>query len=186
MDLWGRLKDLRYKWGLFFRRNLAYFGGYVAHLGLLVAILGFLGNYRGLEKVATLTEGESVELHGYNLRFDKFRIRNDSNATLFEAVMPVHYGQTSIGTIYPAKSKYPTKAELLNEVGLFSRLWHDIYVVLSDFDKTSGKKATFEIHINPTVRFVWIAAFLMVVGGLIAIFDQIRGQKSRDAIRADS
>jgi cytochrome c biogenesis factor len=34
--------------------------------------------------------------------------------------------------------------------------------------------------VNPTVRFVWLAAFLLAGGGLIAISDRHRGQRSRD------
>lgn len=71
-----------------------------------------------------------------------------------------------------------------HDVAMISSFWHDLYVTLSDFDRESGKKATFEFHINPTVRCVWIAAFIMVTGGILAILDRYRGDKSRDAIRA--
>ena len=57
-------------------------------------------------------------------------------------------------------------------------------LVLVDSSDGTVKKATFEFHINPTVRFVWMAAFIMVTGGLLAIFDRYRGDKSRDVIRA--
>jgi cytochrome c-type biogenesis protein CcmF len=89
-----------------------------------------------------------------------------------------------IGDFWAARSKYPTSQDLHHEVGVYSRFWHDIYVTLSDFDKETGKRATFEMNINPTVRLVWIATFIMILGGLIAIFDPYRGNRSRDAIRA--
>lgn len=183
-DLWYRFKDLRFKLGLFFKRNLAYFGGYVAHVGVLVMILGFLGNYRGITKVATLDEGQSVDLYGYNMTFDGLRIEEIQNATHFQAHFTIERMGTKIGEMWAARAKYPTKPELLHEVGVFGRFWHDIYITLSDFDKESGTRATFEMHINPTVRLVWIATFIMVIGGLIAMFDPYRGNRSRDAIRA--
>lgn len=184
MDLGYRMKDLRWKAKLFFSRNLAYFGGYVAHVGLLIAIMGFLGNYRGISKVATLNAGETTHLYGYDLRFEKMQITEHDNATHFEGVLALSRDGKDLGTLVPARSKYPTKAELHHEVGIRGGFWHDIYATLSDFDKSSGDRATFELHINPTVRFVWIAAFVMVFGGLIAIFDRYKGDKSRDAIRA--
>ncbi len=182
-DVLGRLSDLRWKFSIFFKRNLAYFGGFVAHFGLIVAILGFLGNYRGISKVATLKAGESTELYGYTLKFDGIQINEVDNTTLYEGVLAVDRDGAKLGEIRPARSKYPTKDELHHEIGIMSQLWHDLYVTLSDFDKTSGKSATFELHVNPTVRFVWISAFIMVIGGLIAIMDRIRGNKSRDALR---
>lgn len=183
-DLWFRVKDLRFNWGLFFKRNLAYFGGFVAHVGLMIMILGFLGNYRGITKVATLHEGESTDLYGYTMAFDGIKIEEVQNATHFQAHFSITRMGEKVGEMWAARSKYPTKPELLHEVGVFGRFWHDIYVTLSDFDKESGKKATFEMHINPTVRLVWIATFVMVLGGLIAVFDPYRGNRSRDTIRA--
>ncbi len=183
-DLFLRIKDLRYKFGLFFTRNLAYFGGYVAHIGLLIAIAGFLGNYRGMQKVATLNQGESIDFYGYNLKFDEIKIAQKDNATLYQGLINVSRNGLELPPIHPARSKYPTSSNLNHEIALMSTFWHDLYVTLSDFDRDTGKKATFEFHINPTVRFVWIAAFVMVTGGLLAIFDRYRGNKSRDAIRA--
>lgn len=183
-DLWFRAKDLRFNFKLFLQRNLGYFGGYVAHIGMIIMILGFLGNYRGVTKIATLTEGESVDLYGYDLKFEGLKIAEVDNHTQYQAHFDITSRGVAVGEMMVARSKYPTKQELLHEVGVFSRFWHDIYITLSDFDKETGKKATFEMHVNPTVRLVWIATFIMVFGGLIAIFDPYRGNRSRDAIRA--
>lgn len=184
-DLWVRVRDLRFKWGYFFKHNLAYCGAYLAHIGLLVAILGFLGNYRGLAKVATLKVGESTELFGYDLRFADLKVTQKANATNYEGHFHVErQGRLIADDLIVARSKYPTSSELHHEIGLFSTLWHDLYVTMSDFDKNTGKSATFELHVNPTVRLVWIATFLMVLGGIIGIFDRHRGARSRDAIRS--
>jgi cytochrome c-type biogenesis protein CcmF len=183
-DLWFRLKDLRFSISLFAQRNLGYFGGYVAHVGMMIMILGFLGNYRGVNKVATLHEGEVVELYGYSLTFDGLKIAEVENTTHYQAHFTVAERGQVIGDFWAARSKYPTSQDLHHEVGVYSRFWHDIYVTLSDFDKETGKRATFEMNINPTVRLVWIATFIMILGGLIAIFDPYRGNRSRDAIRA--
>ena len=67
---------------------------------------------------------------------------------------------------------------------MIGSLWNDVYVVLTDFDRKDGKSANFNLHINPTVRFVWISIFIMCIGGLIAIFDKYRGNRSRDVVAA--
>jgi cytochrome c-type biogenesis protein CcmF len=182
-DLLYRLKDLRWSLSLFFKRNLAYFGGYVAHVGLLVAVVGFLGNYRGLEKVATLSSGESVDFYGYHMKFTGVNVTQEDNATLYQGLMDISHDGQDLGKIAPARSKYPTTAQLHHEIALLSGFWHDLYVTLSDFDKEKGDRATFEFHINPTVRCVWLAAVIMVLGGFLAILDRFRGNHSRDAIR---
>jgi cytochrome c-type biogenesis protein CcmF len=183
-DVYDRLKDLRFNTRLFFERNLAFFGGFVAHLGILIAIVGFLGNYRGIQRVATLKSGESTEIYGYNLKFQRMAVEEYDNATHYEAIFDVTRPGMEPEVVKPSRAKYPTSSELHHEVAVHSELWHDLYMTLSDFDRETGNRATVEININPTVRFVWIAAFVMVFGGLIAMFDRYRGNKSRDAIRA--
>jgi len=185
IDLNDRLRDIKYRWKLFFERNLAYFGGYVAHIGMLIAILGFLGNYRGIDKTVTMAAGDTTQLYGYTFRFDGINIREVHNVTLFEAPLHITRDGNEIGTILPARSKYPTKDELLNEIGVKPALWYDIYAVVADFDKEAGKRVTLQLHINPTVRFVWISIVIMCIGGFIALFDRFRGSRSRDVVAGD-
>lgn len=182
MDLYFRLKDIRFKYGLFYKRNKAYIGGLLAHLGLLIMIIGFLGNYRGIMKVTTLKKGEMTEMYGYKFQFDGIKIGKGANTINYEAPLSVKRFDKDIGIVTPMRSRYPTKQELLHEVGLLAGFWYDIYATLSAFDSEEFESATFELHINPTVRFVWIATIIMCIGGLIALMDGYRGQKSRDVI----
>jgi cytochrome c-type biogenesis protein CcmF len=180
LDFLNRLGDLNWNVSLMWNRNRAFIGAWLAHVGVLVAIFGFLGNYRGLVSEVTLAKGQTHEFYGYNLKFDGMNTDQQDNVTLFQAPLMVSRNGENLGMIFPAKSKYPTKPELLNEVGVVSFIWHDLYVVIADFERKSGATVTLQVHINPAVRFVWLAAFLLAGGGLIAISDRHRGQRSRD------
>ncbi|MCX6128698.1 MAG: hypothetical protein NTX25_06490 [Proteobacteria bacterium] len=184
-DLYVKLKAVQFNFGLFFKRSLAYFGAWIAHLGMMIAIIGFLGNYRGVEERVTVHAGESFSFFGYRFEFGNgIDIKQDKNATLYVAPLKIVRESTGelIEDAHPAQSKYPTKDQTFNEIAITGNIWHDIYVVLVDFDRTNGKRVTFQININPTVRFVWGAVMLMVLGGLIALFDRYRGNKSRDVV----
>ncbi|MEZ4743457.1 MAG: cytochrome c-type biogenesis CcmF C-terminal domain-containing protein [Bdellovibrionota bacterium] len=181
-DFYDHLKRLKFNTKLLLKRNLSYCGAFVAHIGVLVAIAGFLGNYRGLEREVTLKAGESTELYGYQFNFDGIKMEQNANATHYAAPLKVTKLGKVIGEVKAARSKYPTKAELMHEVGLIGSFWHDIYAVLADFDKTDGATATFQLHINPTVRIVWISAFIMIFGGFLSLFDRHRGVRSRDHV----
>ena len=110
IDVYSRLKVIKFNYKLFFERNLAYSGAYVAHIGLLVAILGFLGNYRGLEKKVSLNVGDKTELYGYGVEFySGIQVKKDENATLYEAPLGVFKDGKKLSNIYPAQSTYPTK-----------------------------------------------------------------------------
>jgi cytochrome c biogenesis factor len=54
--------------------------------------------------------------------------------------------------------------------------------VIADFEKKTGASVSLQIHINPAVRFVWMAALILAFGGLVAISDRQRGQRSRDVV----
>jgi cytochrome c-type biogenesis protein CcmF len=178
-----RLKQIKFNYALFFKRNLSYVGALVAHVGVLVAILGFLGNYRGVDTTVTLKEGDSGNLYGYEFEFNGIDVYQDENATMYSAPLKISKNGKEFGIVAPARSKYPTKDELLHEIGLKPSFWQDIYVVLADFDKVAGKSVTVQIYINPLVRIVWISAFIMVIGGMIAVFDPKRGDHSKDHLK---
>ena len=183
-DLWLKLKDIRFKVGLFFKRNLAYIGAFLAHVGFLVAIFGFLGNYRGLEKKVTLDVGESTELFGYQFKLEGgIDVGKDQNATIFAAPLQVSRNGQVLYNMKPAQSRYPTKpGQVFNEIAVAGNMWRDFYVVLAGFDAKTGKQVTLNININPTVKFVWLAITIMVIGGMVAVFDRFRGNRSRDVV----
>ena len=184
-DAFNRVKDLRFNIALFLKRNLAYLGAYIAHIGFLVALLGFLGNYRGMDKTVTLQSGETTELYGYTFKFNGIKLEKDENALLYTAPLDVtNQKQSTVGTVLPARAKYPTKDELFHEIGLLGSFWHDIYVVLADFDKDTKARATVQLFINPTVKIVWWSAFLMCIGGFLSMCDLTRGRKSKDTLGA--
>jgi cytochrome c-type biogenesis protein CcmF len=58
-------------------------------------------------------------------------------------------------------------------------------VVVADFERKTGAAVTLQVHINPTVRFVWLSAFFLAIGGFIAMSDRHRGQRSRDVIAGE-
>lgn len=161
-------------------RHSAYFGAYIAHLGVLIAILGFLGNYRGMDKTQTVKPGDSIELYGYKFTFHGLKFDKVENTEMISAPLTMTRDGRDEGMIHPARSKYPTKEELFNEIGLVSSFWHDIYAVLADFQPDAkDQQATIQMHINPTVRFVWFAAVLFLVGGLLCLADRFRGRHRR-------
>jgi cytochrome c-type biogenesis protein CcmF len=121
---------------------------------------------------------------GYQFTFEKMQVKQVENAREYQAILDVTKNGNPLGKVIPARSQYPTKAELLHEVGLLGGFWQDVYVTISDFERKTMKSATFELHVNPTVRVVWIAVFIMVLGGFITIFDKYRGNKNRDVMRS--
>lgn len=182
IDLLTRCKNSDWRWGVFLNLNLSYIGATFAHIGFIVAILGFLGNYRGMDTLVTLNSGEKTEFYGYTFEFEGIQLEKEANVELFTAPLKISKQGQDLGYIKAARAMYPTKSELFHEIGLKDSFWYDLYVVLSDFDKSTGKQATFEIHINHTVKIVWISAYLMVFGALLTIVARLRNKKLRGVV----
>lgn len=179
-----KMQDLRWRWPLLFKRNLAYFGAFLAHVGFVLAVMGFLGNYRGMERKVTLNVNDTAELYQFQFKLsDKVKVKQQHNATLVYTPLTVYRNGREIGHMEPAQASYPTKPmQPFNEIAVLGGFWNDIYVVLADFDKQHFTQATLHIHINPTVRIVWISVFIMCGGGLLCLWDKYRGQRSRDVV----
>ena len=183
-DVRQRFRHAKKRVWQFTLRNLSYLGAFVAHAGVLCAVLGFLGNYRGMDRTVTLQRDETIQFYGYDFRFDGVSLVNEENVALYKAVVKVTRPGSDAFSVEPARAKYPTSDEMFHEVGLRSGFWHDIYLVLSEFDQSTLAQATLEIHINPTVRLVWISGVLIFLGGLLCLFDPYRGRRSRDNLFA--
>lgn len=179
-----KMKDLRWRWLLLFKRNLAYFGAFLAHVGFVLAIAGFLGNYRGMERKVTLNVNETTELYQFQFKLvDKVSVKQEHNATLVYSPVTVYRNGKEVGHVEPAQASYPTKPmQSFNEIGVLGSFWNDVYIVLADFDKEHFQQATLHIHVNPTVRIVWISVFIMCFGGMLCLWDRYRGQRSRDVV----
>jgi len=184
-DLFKRFKPFKGNFGGFLTYNKAYFGAYLAHIGLMACIFGFLGNYRGMEKNVTLKPGETTELYGFEFKLtEKVTVEKDQNATLFVAPLSVKREGKPYAQVRPAQARYPTTTETMNEIGVHSSFWEDIYVVLASFS-IDEDHATFQIHVNPTVKIVWIGVFIMTIGGLFSVADMRRGRRSQDVLTGE-
>ena len=169
-DFVYKLRDTRWKPLAMLKHNRPYLGAVIVHLGFLVAIAGFLGGYRGIESEARLAKGASIEFYGYTLTHSGLSYRQGDNVKLVSARILAEKKGTreEAVTIEPTRSKYTNKEEWLNEIGVHSTLWHDVYLVLASFE-LRDESIILKMHINPTVKLVWTSLVIMILGSLLAL-----------------
>jgi cytochrome c-type biogenesis protein CcmF len=173
MDLAFKLKAMRWNARALVKFNRPYLGSWIVHLGFLVAIAGFLGGYRGIQAEAQLGQGQATQFYGYTLKFKEMRYEKEYNATYAKAVIEATDSRGEIAEVLPTRSKYTNKEEWLNEIGIHSTFWHDLYLVLAFFDPKTNQ-ISLKMHINPTVKFVWTSLVVMVFGALVGLSHRIK------------
>jgi cytochrome c-type biogenesis protein CcmF len=153
------------------KRSRRRYGGYIVHAGVGLMFLGFVGKAWDLEKEASLTPGESVEIGAYHLTYDRAEMAVDQEKRMVFAHLTVdHDGATQ--TLSPAQFIYSRMGTTQTEVGMLHRLSDDLYVVVGSINPTT-KRATFRFHVNPLVLWIWIGVGVMLMGTSISLWPEV-------------
>ncbi|MDO4441814.1 MAG: heme lyase CcmF/NrfE family subunit [Moraxella sp.] len=156
----------------------SYYGMQLAHIGLLVTALGVAGvSAMSLEKDVAMTVGDSVHVQGYDFYLQDFDTVKGSNYDATRATVQVKKDDKLITTLYPEKRNYVVSMMPMTEVGLYPSLFNELYIALGEpivnaDGKTDMDTWAVRVYVKPMVRWLWLGAILMSLGGLIAMMDK--------------
>ena len=158
--------------------NKRRYGGYTVHIGVVLLLIGVTAFYAFKESgQQTLTKGESMTVGAYTLTYDSF----NSYSTEREAGGPAAHdrqaerqaagrGQADARVLRqprsspgPGSTGSPTSSETCT-----SRC--------CDY-QDDGAEVLAKVDINPGVSWLWIGGFVMLLGGIIAIWPDKREQR---------
>ena len=155
-DLWRRR-------GSFTR---GFLGMTAAHIGFAVSLLGIgVTSEFSHEVDARMAVGDSVELNGVTYRFAELRRIEGPNYVADQAEFVTDAGVR----LYPEKRHYPVREQVMTEAGIAAGFFRDRYIALGSVlpDGAWGVR----IQDKPMVRWVWLGALLMALGGVLAVTD---------------
>ena len=143
----------------------------VAHIAMAIFVVGITSveSYT-LERDIAVGPGQTVELGNYGFRFDKLENIEGPNYEGVRGQFSVTHEGRPIMTLTPEKRFYWVQRQGLTEAGIGSFWGSNIFLALGD-DLGAGKWSV-RLQIRPLVNYVWIAAFLMALGGGIAASDR--------------
>ncbi|GED21107.1 heme lyase CcmF/NrfE family subunit [Halomonas halmophila] len=163
------------------RLSLAYWGMLVAHLGVAVTIIGVsvVANY-SIERNVRMAEGDTATLAGYTFTLTELGKRRGANFVADTARLEVrHQGQSQGFVMTPEKRLYLATGMPMTDVALRPGLWRDLYVAMGE-ELEDGSWAL-RLQYKPLVRWLWLGALLMAVGGLLAVVDRRYRRRRRSA-----
>ena len=145
------------------------FGMLISHLGIGLLILGMTGStVWQKEKIINMNIKNEVKIEKYNVIFENVREKKGENYIALQGNFLVFDNKNIFITkLKPENRYYPITNNFTTEASIHSNLARDLYIVLGEGNKKDGW--TIRIYHNPLVAWIWIGAFLIFLGGIVAM-----------------
>jgi cytochrome c-type biogenesis protein CcmF len=167
-------------WGTALARGVGrrQYGGYIAHLGVLLVALGITASttFRR-EREATLKPGETLTVAGQTVRLKEVWGRQEVQRSVIGATMEVMKNGAVVGVIEPRMNFYPTSDQPVPTPEVRSTIAGDLYVNLMAFEP-QGKNATVKVIIEPLTPWIWFGGGVVVLGAIVSILPTVPPRRS--------
>ncbi|MCL7713694.1 heme lyase CcmF/NrfE family subunit [Stenotrophomonas mori] len=153
------------------RPNAETWGMLLAHAGIAVFLVGaLLVEALSVQHEVALAPGGSVEASGYRLTFEGVDATDGPNYHSDRGHVRVFHGGREIALLHPEKRMYASGGMPMTEAGIHPALGGDVYVALGE-SLGDGAWAV-RVQIKPFVRWIWLGALLMALGGFVTAVDR--------------
>ncbi len=170
-DLWNKTSSKQGRVHGFSKLTRSYIGMVLGHLGLAVSIVGvcLVSNYEE-ERDLRLAPGDKVAVAGYEFHFDALTHKTGPNYEADKAIISIWSGEDKIATLKPEKRIYNAQRNMMTEAAIDPGLFRDLYVAMGE--PLGGDAWAIRVHYKPFVRWIWLGALMMGIGGFVAIYDR--------------
>jgi cytochrome c-type biogenesis protein CcmF len=143
----------------------------VAHIGIAIFCIGITAveSFTNEHDIA-LAPGQTAKQGGYEFRFVNLTPDEGPNYSGVRGQFVVTRDGDPVMTLNPEKRQYWVQRSVQTEAGIGTVRGTNILVALGE-DLGAGKWSV-RIQLRPLVSYVWIAAFIMALGGGIAASDK--------------
>jgi cytochrome c-type biogenesis protein CcmF len=150
-------------------RNRRRYGGYTIHLGVVLMAIGIMGiEMFQAETQKSLSIGQSMEIRGYTLTYKSLAQFNGPDGRwVTRAVVDVYRDGQYITELYPRYDVYQD-GQPMTIPGVRSTMIDDLYVLLVNWEGVSVDVAPFKVYHNPLVNWLWLGAYIFILGTFIA------------------
>ncbi len=146
-------------------------GMHLAHTGLAVTMVGVLMvSLNSAEKDLRMSPGDTVQLGGYQFRFDGVNKVRGPNYISDYGTLRVYEAGREIAVLHPEKRVYNVQGSMMTDAAIDPGLTRDLYAALGE-DLGNNAWAV-RIQIKAFVRWIWLGAIFMAMGGLLAVLDR--------------
>ncbi len=162
-DEYGNLSSIK----IILRRRRRY-GGYTAHLGLLIVFMGVAGGvYAQTYEDVIMSVNEERTFGDYTLIYRGLGFKEDELKITWYANVEVWKDGRFVTMLRPAIEKYKTgNEEEIRRVDLYTEFPKDLFIILNGAEQN---RALFEVKIDPAVNLIWLGSWILTFGGIFAL-----------------
>ena len=179
---WVALGTLRFVWTRFQAKGRRFtpemLGMTLAHAGVAVFAVGaLLVEALNIQRELAMIPGQTVEIGRYAFRFEGVDQQTGPNYQSERGHVQVLRNDQPWVLLHPEKRAYASGGQVMTEAGIKPGLFGDVYVAIGE--SLGGEARAVRIHIKPFVRWIWLGAGLMALGGFVTATDR-RFRKPED------
>jgi cytochrome c-type biogenesis protein CcmF len=161
--------------------NRRRYGGYLAHIGIVVASAGIIASSSDkVDREVSLRQGESTTIGGYTLRYVGTQGWKEPRRVVIASAIDVSKGGRPIAQLLPRMNYYNQSAQPIVTPTVRSTLKEDLYLTLMAFEQ-DGSRISLRVIVDPMVAWIWLGGGIVILGGIFAAWP---GAQAADQARA--
>jgi cytochrome c-type biogenesis protein CcmF len=143
-----------------------------AHLGVGLWLLGVvLVNFLSIERDVRMAPGAVVDIGPYQVRMKGVEKVAGPNFDADQGRFELLSNGEVIATLLPQKRLY-RRGNVMTEAAIDPSLMRDIYVALGEVLNAGKQEWAVRVYHKPFIRFIWLGALLMGLGGVLGAFER--------------
>ena len=151
------------------------YGMVLAHIGIAATVVGITVSSAYEDEIRLrMAPGDTTELAGYTFRFEGVTSQRGPNYEAAKGTVEVSRNGSPVVVLHPEKRHYLSGGKPMTEAGIDAGLTRDLYASLGQPLKGSGNSGAWSLRLyyKPFVRWIWLGALLMAIGGVVSLADR--------------
>ena len=159
----------------------AVLGMTIAHIGVGMFTIGVTGvESSKIERDIALGVGDSAEVAGYVFKLESLKPVQGPNYNATEGEVTVRHDGDLVATLHPQKRNYWVRTMPMTEAGISVGPGRDLFAALGE--DLGGGRWSVRVQYKPLIRYIWLGALVMALGGLLATADRRYRRKRPDEV----
>jgi len=170
-SLFVKIKNKKNKLAAMRIISRSFYGMLVAHIGFAVCIVGItITSQHSVDIHQRMKVGDIIEFSDYQFHLKDLKTVSGPNYEATEAIVDVTKDEDFITTLRSQKRIYTVRNMPMTEAGIDAGFTRDIYMALGE--PLDNESWSVRLYHKPFVRWIWLGAILMAIGGLLAVLDK--------------